>query len=104
MCAARLSAIFIFFLIVDASYHHQACIFPPPPLRRKSLPIMTLHAHIGRSPPGAQVALGHRVDCVIAMGGAAVIDAGKAIAAIAYADKDFKGAVRRLLAAATESR
>ncbi|CAM9758490.1 unnamed protein product, partial [Laminaria digitata] len=37
---------------------------------------------------GAALALEHRADCVVAMGGAAVIDAAKAIAAIAYADKD----------------
>lgn len=53
---------------------------------------------------GAKLALEHRADCVVAMGGAAVIDAGKAIAAIAYADKDSAKAAGRLLAAASEPR
>lgn len=55
-------------------------------------------------PSGATIALDHRADCVIAMGGAAVIDAGKVIAAIAYADKDPERAVRRLVAAAEKPR
>lgn len=50
------------------------------------------------------MALNHRADCVIAMGGAAVLDAGKVIAAIAYADKDSALAAKRLLAAAHSPR
>lgn len=38
------------------------------------------------------------------MGGAAVIDAAKVIAAIAYADKDPHKAAERLLAAASKPR
>ena len=38
------------------------------------------------------------------MGGAAVIDAAKAIAAIVYADKDSAKAAGRLLAAASKPR
>lgn len=53
---------------------------------------------------GASMALEHRADCVVAMGGAAVIDAGKAIAAVVYADKDSAKAAERLLAAATKPR
>lgn len=41
---------------------------------------------------------------MLAMGGAAVIDAAKAVAAIAYADKDPKKAAKRLLAAASQPR
>lgn len=40
----------------------------------------------------------------MAMGGAAVIDAAKAIAAIVYADKDSAKAAGRLLAAASKPR
>lgn len=50
------------------------------------------------------MALEHRADCVVAMGGAAVIDAAKAIAAIVYADKESAKAARRLLDAAAEPR
>ncbi|CAM9362928.1 unnamed protein product [Ectocarpus fasciculatus] len=53
---------------------------------------------------GAKLALEHRADCVVAMGGAAVIDAGKAIAAIVYSDKDSAKAAGKLLAAASEPR
>ena len=53
---------------------------------------------------GAALALEHRADCVVAMGGAAVIDAAKAIAAIAYADKDHKKAAKRLMEAACKPR
>ncbi|CAM9369354.1 unnamed protein product, partial [Scytosiphon promiscuus] len=53
---------------------------------------------------GASRALDHRADCVVAMGGAAVIDAAKAIAAIVYADKDSAKSAARLLAAAGERR
>lgn len=58
----------------------------------------------GRCFVGASLALEHRADCVVAMGGAAVIDAAKAIAAIVYADKDSAKAAGRLLAAATKPR
>ena len=53
---------------------------------------------------GASLALEHRADCVVAMGGAAVIDAAKAIAAIAYADTDHKKAAKRLMEAARKPR
>ena len=53
---------------------------------------------------GASAALEHRADCVVAMGGAAVMDAAKVVAAIAYADKDHKKAARRLLEAADKPR
>ncbi|CAM9679935.1 unnamed protein product, partial [Choristocarpus tenellus] len=53
---------------------------------------------------GADVALEHRCDCVIGVGGASVLDAAKVIAAIAYSAKDHLHAARRLLGAAGEPR
>lgn len=53
---------------------------------------------------GASLALEHRADCVVAMGGASVIDAAKVIAAIAYSDKDHKRVARRLVEAARKPR
>lgn len=53
---------------------------------------------------GALVAQDHRADCVVAMGGSAVIDAAKTIAAIVYADVDHKKVAKRLMAAAKKPR